>query len=91
MRPDAPYTKHDLVTHLDRHGIDSRQLMAGNLLRQPAYAGVEHRVAGSLEVTDTIADGGFWIGCYPGIEQAHVDHVASCIDAFHQGAARRAA
>jgi CDP-6-deoxy-D-xylo-4-hexulose-3-dehydrase len=91
VRPDAPYTKHDLVTHLDRHGIDSRQLMAGNLLRQPAYAGVEHRVAGSLEVTDTIADGGFWIGCYPGIEQAHVDHVASCIDAFHQGAARRAA
>ena len=91
VRPDAPYTKHDLVTHLDRHGIDSRQLMAGNLLRQPAYAGVEHRVAGPLEVTDTIADGGFWIGCYPGIEQAHVDHVASCVDAFHRGAGRRAA
>ena len=91
VRHDAPYTKHDLVTHLDRNGIDSRQLMAGNLLRQPAYAGVEHRVAGSLEATDAIADGGFWIGCYPGIEQAHVDHVASVVDAFHRGAARRAA
>ena len=91
VRPDAPYTKHDLVTHLDRSGIDSRQLMAGNLLRQPAYAGVEHRVAGSLEVTDLIADGGFWIGCYPGIDQAHVDHVASCVDAFHRGLARSAA
>jgi CDP-4-dehydro-6-deoxyglucose reductase, E1 len=91
VRPDAPYTKHDLVTHLDRHGIDSRQLMAGNLLRQPAYAGVEHRVAGSLEVTDLIADGGFWIGCYPGIEEAHVEHVASCVDAFHRGTARSAA
>jgi CDP-4-dehydro-6-deoxyglucose reductase, E1 len=91
VRPDAPYTKHDLVTHLDRHGIDSRQLMAGNLLRQPAYAAIEHRVAGPLPVTDLIADGGFWIGCYPGIEQAHVDHVASCIDDFHRRRTRSAA
>ncbi len=91
VRPDAPYTKHDLVTHLDRNGIDSRQLMAGNLLRQPAYAAVEHRVAGSLEVTDLIADGGFWIGCYPGIDRAHVDHVASCIDDFHRVRMRSAA
>jgi CDP-6-deoxy-D-xylo-4-hexulose-3-dehydrase len=91
VRPDAPYTKHDLVTHLDRAGIDSRQLMAGNLLRQPAYAGIRHRVAGSLEVTDRIADGAFWIGCYPGIEQAHIDHVAASFDEFHRGRARRAA
>ncbi len=91
VRPEAPYTKHDLITYLDRHGIDSRQLMAGNLLRQPAYADVEHRVAGPLAVTDLIADGGFWIGCYPGIGQAHVDHVASCVDAFHRGSARSAA
>jgi dTDP-4-amino-4,6-dideoxygalactose transaminase len=48
-------------------------------------------VAGTLDVTDRIADGGFWIGCYPGIEQAHVDHVAACIDAFHRGRARSAA
>jgi CDP-6-deoxy-D-xylo-4-hexulose-3-dehydrase len=65
--------------------------MAGNLLRHPAYANVEHRVAGSLAVTDMIADGGFWIGCYPGIEQAHVDHVASCVAAFHRTGARSAA
>jgi dTDP-4-amino-4,6-dideoxygalactose transaminase len=91
VRPDAPYTKHDLVTHLDRSGIDSRQLMAGNLLRQPAYEAIAHRVAGSLEVTDRIADGSFWIGCYPGIERAHIDHVAASFDQFHRGRGRRAA
>jgi CDP-6-deoxy-D-xylo-4-hexulose-3-dehydrase len=91
VREDAPYTKHDLVTHLDRNGIDSRQLMAGNLLRQPAYVGVTHRVAGGLEVTDRIADGSFWIGCYPGIEPAHIDHVAASFEEFHRGHARRAA
>jgi CDP-6-deoxy-D-xylo-4-hexulose-3-dehydrase len=91
VRPSAPYTKHDLVVHLHERGIDSRQLMAGNLLRQPAYDGIEHRVAGNLEVTDRIADGGFWIGCYPGIERAHVDHVADAFRAFHGARSRRAA
>jgi CDP-4-dehydro-6-deoxyglucose reductase, E1 len=91
VRPDAPYTKHDLVTHLDRSGVDSRQLMAGNLLRQPAYADIAHRVAGDLTVTDLIADGSFWIGCYPGIGRAHVEHVGACVAEFHRGRARSAA
>jgi CDP-6-deoxy-D-xylo-4-hexulose-3-dehydrase len=91
VRPEAPYTKHDLVTHLHGRGIDSRQLMAGNLLRQPAYADVEHRVAGSLEVTDLIADGAFWIGCFPGIGAAEREHVATCVAEFHTARGRRAA
>src|SRR5947209_15884576 len=62
VRRDAPYTKHDLVTFLHAAGIDSRQLMAGNLLRQPAYLDVAHRVHGSLAVTDQVADSSFWIG-----------------------------
>ena len=76
---------------VEEQGIDSRQLMAGNLLRQPAYADIEHRVAGGLDVTDLIADGSFWIGCYPGIERAHVEHVAASVGEFHRGHARRAA
>jgi CDP-6-deoxy-D-xylo-4-hexulose-3-dehydrase len=91
VRPEAPYTKHDLVTHLHDHGIDSRQLMAGNLLRQPAYADIEHRVAAPLAVTDLIADGAFWIGCYPGIGAAEREHVAACFAEFHSTRHRRAA
>ena len=91
VRPDAPYTKHDLVTFLAESGIDSRQLMAGNLLRQPAYADVPHRVAGSLEVTDQVLDGSFWLGCYPGITAAHREYVAESFARFHSRSLRRAA
>jgi CDP-4-dehydro-6-deoxyglucose reductase, E1 len=91
VRPEAPYTKHDLVTHLHGRGIDSRQLMAGNLLRQPAYAEITHRVAAPLTVTDLIADGAFWIGCYPGIGAAEREHVAACFAEFHAAGRRRAA
>jgi CDP-4-dehydro-6-deoxyglucose reductase, E1 len=91
VRPEAPYSKHDFVTHLHADGIDSRQLMAGNLLRQPAYAGVEHRVAAPLTVTDVIADGAFWIGCFPGIGAEQRQHVADSFARFHAGRGRRAA
>ncbi len=92
VRPDAGFTRRDLVTYLHARGIDSRQLFGGNLLRQPAYAGVPHRVAGGLETTDLIAEGSFWIGCYPGVDRAALEYVAETFAAFRQaGSVARAA
>ena len=35
VRDDAPFTKQDLVEYLEANGIGTRQLFAGNILRQP--------------------------------------------------------
>jgi CDP-6-deoxy-D-xylo-4-hexulose-3-dehydrase len=89
VRPDAPFGRRALVDHLESSGIATRLLFAGNLLRQPAYADVEHRVVGSLETTDLVAANTFWIGCYPGLGQAHLEHVADELRRFRAGARTR--
>ena len=78
----------DLVGWLERHQIATRKVFGGNLLRQPAYRDVPHRVVGSLENTDAVMRSSFWVGCYPGITGEMLDYM---IDVFGQFAATRRA
>jgi CDP-4-dehydro-6-deoxyglucose reductase, E1 len=86
VREDAPLSRNELREALEARGVATRQLFAGNLLRQPAYDRVEHRVAGPLTVTNAVTERAFWVGCYPGLTDDHIDYV---IDVFH-GALRPA-
>ena len=82
VRPDAPFSRRELVQWLDAKRIATRQLFAGNLLRQPAYRDVPHRVVGELTNTDTVMQGTFWLGVYPGISDTMVDYMVDCIRQF---------
>lgn len=50
---------------LERHGVECRPVIAGNLARHPAVAHIKHRRAESLAVCDALLDRGFMIGCHP--------------------------
>ncbi len=82
VRPDAPFTREDLIRSLDAKNIHTRLLFGGNLLRQPAYDGCEHRVIGSLPNTDFVMNRVFWLGVYPGLTNEMLDYVASAITEF---------
>lgn len=75
VRPGGPLRRDAVVRTLEQHGVATRLLFAGNLLRQPAFAGVEHRVAGELTNSDYAMANTLWLGVYPGLGEAHLDHV----------------
>jgi CDP-6-deoxy-D-xylo-4-hexulose-3-dehydrase len=81
VRPDAPFNRNQAVAFLESRKIATRLLFGGNLLRQPAYQGIKHRVVGSLENTDFIMNQVFWVGVYPGINGEMLDYM---LDAFHK-------
>jgi CDP-6-deoxy-D-xylo-4-hexulose-3-dehydrase len=69
-----------VIHELEKRKIATRLLFGGNLVRQPAYRGVAHRIASPLTNTDFIMNQVFWIGVYPGITSAMVDYM---LEAFH--------
>jgi CDP-6-deoxy-D-xylo-4-hexulose-3-dehydrase len=81
VRPDAPFNRNQAVAFLESRKIATRLLFGGNLLRQPAYQGIKHRVVGSLENTDFIMNQVFWVGVYPGINSEMLDYM---LDTFHK-------
>ena len=82
VRADAPFTRDQLVRHLDTKKIGTRLLFAGNLLKQPAYANIAHRKIGDLHNTDFVMNNVFWVGVYPGLSDAHKDYMLSVLHDF---------
>jgi CDP-6-deoxy-D-xylo-4-hexulose-3-dehydrase len=70
---------------LEAHHVGTRLIFAGNLLRQPAYRGIERRVIGDLRNSDTVMNRSFWLGVYPGLTRAQLDYAADAVIAFITG------
>ncbi len=85
VRDDAPFSRNELVEYLEKRGVATREVFAGNLLRQPAYAGIPHRVVGSLTNTDWAMRGAFWVGVYPGISHEMIHYVIDVMGQFFAG------
>lgn len=88
VRAQAPFTRRQLVDYLEARQIQTRQLFAGNLLRQPAFQNVPCRVVGGLETTDDIMRDAFFIGVYPGLRDAMLDYVAEVFADFFRAVRR---
>jgi CDP-6-deoxy-D-xylo-4-hexulose-3-dehydrase len=77
VRPDAPFTRNEVTSHLEKHKIATRLLFGGNLVRQPAYRDIEKRVIGDLPNSDFVMNNVFWIGVYPGLGPDRIDYILS--------------
>jgi CDP-6-deoxy-D-xylo-4-hexulose-3-dehydrase len=82
LREDAPFGREELVANLNGHGIGTRNLFGGNLVRQPYMQGRAFRAAGDLAASDVVMRRTFWIGVYPGLGEPQIDFVIDRMRAF---------
>jgi len=85
VRPEAPFSRDEVVRSLNDHKIGTRLLFGGNIIRQPAYHGQNYRVIGDLHNADEIMRRVFWIGIYPGLTQPMLDYVCDTLEQLCKG------
>jgi CDP-6-deoxy-D-xylo-4-hexulose-3-dehydrase len=82
IRPGSSIDRTALLRHLDDKKIGTRLLFAGNLLKQPAYRNIEHRVIGDLRNSDLVLTNTFWLGVYPGLTDEMLNYVSEVVHDF---------
>jgi CDP-6-deoxy-D-xylo-4-hexulose-3-dehydrase len=82
IRPGSSIDRTTLLRHLDDKKIGTRLLFAGNLLKQPAYRNIEHRVIGDLKNSDLVMTNTFWLGVYPGLTDEMLNYVSEVVHDF---------
>nr|MDA8388206.1 DegT/DnrJ/EryC1/StrS family aminotransferase [Nitrospiraceae bacterium] len=87
VKEDAGFTRDAIVRQLEKDGIQTRMLFAGNIVKHPLFdelrrEGRGYRVAGTLDTTDSIMKNTFWVGVYPGLDNEMIDYMISRIAGF---------
>ncbi|MFT0171973.1 lipopolysaccharide biosynthesis protein RfbH [Paraburkholderia mimosarum] len=82
LKPNAGVSRVELLQYLDQQKIGTRLLFAGNLTRQPYMLDRTYRVSGELTQTDVVMNDTFWIGVFPGLNDAMLDYVLEQIQLF---------
>ena len=84
LREGTGLDRRRVVDYIEGHGVQTRNLFAGNLTKHPCFnemreSGTGYRIVGSLENTDRIMRDTFWVGVYPGMTDEMIDYMAQTI------------
>lgn len=76
--------KNKVINYLENHGIQTRMLFAGNMVRHPCFDSIrndfsKYRIVDNLDNTDIIVNNTFWIGVYPGMSDDMLDYMIEVI------------
>jgi len=86
IRDDVRFTRTELVEYLENHKIQTRNLFAGNMTRQPLFSdlreGNDYRIVGTLKNCDKVMNDSFWLGVYPGMKKEALNYMSKMIRRF---------
>jgi CDP-6-deoxy-D-xylo-4-hexulose-3-dehydrase len=88
VRSGSGINRDDLVKYLNDKKIGTRLLFGGNLLKQPYMLERQYRTSGEIVNADIVMNDTFWIGVYPGLDEASLGYIIEKISSFISGERR---
>lgn len=83
IKENAPFTRLDLVAFLEKNNIQTRPIFTGNILKQPGFKNIPHRIArNNCPVTNRIMERGLIVGCHHGMEEKHLRKIEDVFSEF---------
>ncbi|MCS7184303.1 MAG: aminotransferase class I/II-fold pyridoxal phosphate-dependent enzyme [bacterium] len=76
------FTRADICSFLEKHKIETRPIIAGNIAKQPFISMFKHKVIGNLENATTIMQNGFAVGNHQGIDKNKREYFLMTIEKF---------
>lgn len=73
--------REKVVEFLETKKVGTRLFFGGNLLKQPAYQGMDFRVVGDLPQTNRVMNQTFWLGVHPSLGTTHLDYMLEQLEA----------
>jgi CDP-6-deoxy-D-xylo-4-hexulose-3-dehydrase len=80
LKDESRVLRSDFQRYLENHKVGTRLVFGGNLLMQPAYESVKHRVVGNLKHTDVVLHNSLWVGIHPQFGEEQLSYIASTIE-----------
>lgn len=71
-----------IVAHLEKNGIETRSMFAGNITKHPAYKHSKYRIHGKLNDANYILKHSFWISCHPRITPYDLEYIVKTFNDF---------
>ncbi len=84
LQKDCPFTRDEITRYFDQNLIETRNLFAGNISKQPAFIGKNWRIADHLMNTDYVMNSTFFLGTYPGLTKVMFEYVNKILIEFIQ-------
>ena len=82
VKKNVGFKRADIVKFLEEKNIETRPILAGNIINHPAYADIKFHKIGKLSTSKEILENSFFIGVYPGLKREELEYVVECFKKF---------
>lgn len=81
--PNKYFNRKDIQIYLEERNIQTRTVLTGNILRQPAFKNIKRKEAvRGYPNADRVMESGFLIGCHHGLSEEQIDYIKEVVVEF---------